>query len=154
MVNNFVLLTNSIMKTNTEIVSSFISTIWNAKVLDRIHEFISEDYLDHSFLPAVPPTRAGLKTWIENTSLAFDHHTTIESSIAKDYHVALRITFEAKHIGKWRNIEATGRSVSVKGFRFFRLREKKIIEHWALIDGESLQTALTDQYHGCEISQR
>ena len=136
---------------NKEIIRSFIECVWNGRQLDQINEFISCDYQDFSFLPAIPPTKAGLRSWIENTSAAFDHKTTIESILQEADEVAVRITFEVKHIGVWRNIAPTGRTIAIKGFRFFRLTNNKITHHWALIDGEALQTALTDQYHGCEV---
>ena len=139
-------------RSNTEIVKDFIQCVWNSGALDRIPEFIADDYHDFSFLPAVPPNRDGLTFWIENTSRAFDHTTTIESTVEEKDQVAVRISFTAKHIGPWRNLPPTSRTVTVKGFRFFQLKDRKIFRHWALIDGEALQTALTDEYHGCEIS--
>lgn len=139
------------MKSNKEIVQAFIESVWNLRQLEKIGDFVSEHYRDFSFLPSIPPTREGLKSWIENTSAAFQHKTSIESIICEGNEVAARITFEVRHIGTWRNIGPTGRTISVKGFRFFKLHSGKIIQHWALIDGEALQTALTDQYHGCEI---
>lgn len=139
------------MKSNKEIVQAYIESVWNLRQVDRIDEFVDSNYRDYSFLPAIPPTIDGLKTWIENTTLAFDHKTLIESVIEEDDQVAIRITFEVRHVGKWRNIDPTSRMVSAKGFRFFKLKDQKITHHWALIDGEALQTALTDQYHGCEI---
>jgi predicted ester cyclase len=142
------------MKTNKEIVCSFIESVWNAQQFQKINDFVSDQYRDHSFLPVVPPTRDGLKLWIQNTSVAFRHKTTIESVVEEADQVAVRITFEVAHIGTWRNIPPTGRTTSVKGFRFFRLENQKITEHWALIDGEALQTALTDTYHGCEIPSK
>lgn len=139
------------MKSNKEIVTSFIQSVWNLRQLERIDDFVSDNYRDFSFLPAIPPTRDGLRMWIENTTVAFDHHTTIESMIEEYDQVAVRISFEVRHIGTWRGIAPTGRTTSVKGFRFFKLEGGKISQHWALLDGEALQTALTDQYHGCEI---
>jgi predicted ester cyclase len=139
------------MKNNKEIVKSFIESVWNLRQLERIDDFVSGNYRDFSFLPAIPPTRDGLRTWIENTTSAFDHHTTIESMIAEGDQVAVRISFKVKHIGTKRGIDPTGRTTTIKGFRLFMLEGEKISQHWALIDGEALQTALTDQYHGCEI---
>ena len=138
-------------RSNADVVKHYIRSIWNARQLDRVDEFVADEYCDFSFLPAIPPTREGLKIWIENTSLAFDHETVIEAIVEEADHVAVRLTFTVKHIGKWRGIAPTYKTVSVKGFRFFRLRDQKIVQHWALIDGEALQTALTEQHHGCEI---
>lgn len=138
-------------KTNKEIAWTFIEFIWNARQLDQIEDFISDDYQDFSLLPAIPPTRDGLRMWIENTSIAFDHKTNIESIVEEGDVVAARISFNVTHIGVWRGIEPTGRTVSVKGFRFFRLANQKIVAHWALIDGEALQRALSDQHNGCVL---
>ena len=70
------------------------------------------------------------------------------------HRVAIRLTFEVRHIGNWRGIEASGKEVRVKGFRFFRIEHGKIAEQWALIDGESLQASLTEASHGCECLYR
>lgn len=136
---------------NKKVVHEYIQTIWNQRKIESIDRFIADDYVDHSFVPAVPPTKNGLKFWIRNISEAFEHVTTIESIVAEGDEVAIRLSFAARHIGKWRNIEATNRKVKVKGFRVFKLRESKIIAHWALLDGESLQSALTDKEHGCTL---
>lgn len=139
------------LTSNSEIVRNYIETVWNSRALDQIDKFIAVDYQDFSFLPTVPPNPNGLRFWIENTSRAFDHTTTIESIIQEHDQVAVRISFTAKHIGPWRNIHPTSRTVTVKGFRFFQLKDRMIIRHWALIDGEALQTALTGEHHGCEL---
>lgn len=137
--------------TNKQIVFDYIDTVWNKNDLSAIDRFIADDYRDYSFLPAVPPNKTGLIAWIKNTSGAFDHTTVIESAVAENELVALRISFTIKHHGLWRQIAPTGREATVKGFRFFKLRDRKIIAHWALIDGEALQNALTDQYQGCVL---
>jgi predicted SnoaL-like aldol condensation-catalyzing enzyme len=136
---------------NKKIVTDYIQTVWNGNDPASIDKFISDDYTDFSFPPGIPPTKAGLNAWIKNTSDAFDHTTVIESAVEENGEVALRISFTAKHKGKWRNIAPTGKETTVKGFRFFKLQDGKIVAHWALIDGEALQTALTDHYKGCEL---
>lgn len=136
---------------NKEIVLDYIETVWNQRKLDQLEQFVSDDYKDHSIIPAIPPNRTGLKLWIESTSKAFEHNTVVETVLQDNDDVAVRLSFQATHIGSWRGIEPSGRQATVKGFRFFKLRDGKIIAHWALLDGEALQTALTDKPHGCAI---
>ena len=141
---------NQIAK-NKKIVTDFFREIWNNQNLKAIPEYIHDDYQDHSFITGIPPTREGLSFWIKNTSAAFEHTTHIESMLADADEVATRIRFQVKHTGKWRNLEPTGKEVNIKGFRFFRLKDEKIIAHWALIDGETLESELTTEYHGCKL---
>lgn len=136
---------------NKQLVMEYIESVWNQREMAAIDRYVSDDYRDHSFLPAIPPDKTGLQNWIKGTSDAFDHTTTIESIVAENDEVAIRITFKAVHKGKWRNILPTQREAVIKGFRFFKLKAGKIVEHWALIDGEALQTALTEQHHGCML---
>jgi predicted ester cyclase len=138
---------------NKKIVEDFLETIWNERKMTEIEKFVSADYVDHSFSSGISPDINGLKTWIENTSKAFDHKSVIETIVEENDHVAVRISFHATHIGKWRNMDATNRNVVVKGFRLFHLKNELIIAHWALIDGEALEAAITDSQHACAIKR-
>jgi len=104
---------------NRQIVSDYIETVWNKLELTSIKKFLSDDYQDYSLIPGVPPDRNGLLLWIQNTSEAFDHSTIIESAVAEDDYVAVRISFKITHKGTWRNIPSTGREAIVKGIPFF-----------------------------------
>lgn len=48
---------------------------------------------------------------------------------------------------------ATGADISTVGYRYFRVADNKIIEHWALIDGNSIENQLKGSAHGCKIQQ-
>lgn len=136
---------------NKKIVTGFIEDVWNNQNLKAIPLYIHDEYYDHSFIAGIPPAKDGLVMWIKNTSAAFEHTTHIESMLAEADQVAARIRFQVKHTGKWRNLEPTGKEVMVKGFRYFRLKDEKIIAHWALIDGEKLESELTAIHQGCKL---
>lgn len=136
---------------NKQTVERFIEEVWNNKIFSVLDEILHPEYRDYSFLSSVSPTKEGLKLWIQNISAAFDHQTYVESIVGEDDHVAVRIRFSVTHIGSWRGIDATGKQATIKGFRFFTLKDGKIAEQHALIDGEALQTRLTEVYKGCEI---
>ncbi|HWI93636.1 MAG TPA: ester cyclase [Flavisolibacter sp.] len=111
---------------NKQTVERFIQEVWNNRNFDVLDEVLHPDYQDHSFLPSVPPTKEGLKFWIQNTSDAFDHKTHIESIVSEGNHVAIRIRFSVTHIGTWRGVAPTGRQANIKGFRFFTLKDGKL----------------------------
>lgn len=38
-------------------------------------------------------------------------------------------------------------------YRYYRLQDNKIIEHWALIDGNAIENQLKDAAKGCNIQE-
>ena len=138
---------------NKTLVSEFIRQVWNERKLEALDQFIHTEYHDHSFIPTLPTNKEGLLHWIGAVSASFDHQTIIVSLVAENDMVAAQILFRGKQVGKWRNIAATGKEAEVKGFRHFRIKDGKIAEHWALLDGEALQTALSHTAHGCAVVQ-
>ena len=46
------------------------------------------------------------------------------------------------HQAEWQGIPATAKQVEIRGYRAYPLEGDKIVEHWALIDGDSLERQL------------
>lgn len=140
-------------KTKQPIVSAFIQQVWNEERLENLSDFIHPDYKDYSLPPVFPPNAEGLKTWISLTGQSFEHHTIIEDQVTEGDRCIIRIKMVMKHVGPWRGIPATGREVSTAGYRFYKLKDNKIIEHRALIDGNALENQLKDASQGCKTVQ-
>jgi predicted SnoaL-like aldol condensation-catalyzing enzyme len=136
-----------------QLVSNFIETIWNQRRFDKLDEFIHPGFTDHSLPPSLPTGVEGLQQWIENTGRSFDHTTIIEDQVTEAGKSILKISMQLKHIGQWRDIPATGAEISTIGYRYFRVADNKIIEHWALIDGNSIENQLKNTAHNCKIQQ-
>lgn len=126
---------------NKNIVRRYIEEVWNKQNLGVIEEFLAENYIDHS-LPSEFKGREGVKQWVRAVSGSFDEQTIIEDQVTEGDKSILRLTMRLTHCGEWRGIPATGKQVEIKGYRTYRLEEGKIVEHWALIDGDSLERAL------------
>ncbi|WP_192821106.1 ester cyclase [Rufibacter sp. LB8] len=133
------------------LVTEFIEKIWNKSHFQLLDSFLHPDFQDHSLIPALPPDKQGLITWIQSTSTAFDHTTVIENMVSEENHVMLKLYMHLQHIGTWRNIEPTGAKIQISGFRHFQVKENKILAHWALLDGNSLENQLRDVSHGCTL---
>ena len=146
---------------NSNIATSFIEQIWNHKHFDeldskryRAYYRAHPEFKDYSLPSSMVANKEGLKKWILATDMAFKHNTVIEDQITEGHKSVVRIIMNLKHIGTWRGIEATGKELSISGFRYFKIKEGKIIEHWALIDGESIENQLKSLPHGCEIKEK
>jgi predicted SnoaL-like aldol condensation-catalyzing enzyme len=136
---------------NSKIVTRFIEQMWNNKNFSELDHFIHSEFKDHSLPSTFPSGKEGLKKWIIATGISFKHNTIIEDQITEENKSVLKIKMNLKHIGTWRGIEATDMELSTTGFRYFKIKEGKIIEHWALIDGESIENQLKSISHSCEI---
>jgi predicted ester cyclase len=138
-------------KDNKQQVAAFMDVIWNKRDFDRMTDFLHEEFVDHSLPPALPANSDGLKMWVTGTSVSFEHHSLIEEQATENGTSIIKIRMLLKHIGTWRGIEATGIDLSVVGYRCFRFCDNKIIEHWALLDGNSIENQLKQAHEGCKV---
>ncbi len=130
---------------NKTIVSDYIKKIWNEKQFDKLDQFLSEDFTDHSLPPAYPANKEGTLQWILSFGDSFEHKTFIEEIIGEGNRVVLKLQLQLKHIGVWTGIDPTQGNVHTSGYRLFKLSENKIIEHWAMIDGNRIENILREK---------
>ncbi|GAB3540990.1 ester cyclase [Spirosoma fluminis] len=137
-----------------QVAARFIEEVWNQQQYDRLGEYLHPDYVDHSLPAALPPDRIGLVKWIQATSQSFSHQTLIEDQVTEGYKTILKVKMVMTHIGVWRGVDPTGAQVSTGGYRFYRLQDGKIIEHWAEINGTVLESQLKQQAsEGCKVPE-
>ena len=138
---------------NSKIVAGFIEQIWNNRNFEKLSEFMHSDFQDHSLPPTLSPDAEGMKKWILGTGISFEHKTIIEEQVTEGDKSILKIRMEMKHIGLWRGIEATETELKTVGYRYYRLKDGKIIEHWALIDGQAIENQVKNASIGCKIAE-
>src|ERR1700712_101425 len=138
---------------NKALVTNFIEGIWNQKQFEKIDNYISTDFIDHSLPPTLPANKEGMKVWIIGTGKSFEHKTIIDDMVCEDNKVMLKIRMQMRHIGVWRDIEATHLEISTVGYRYYKLADGKILEHWALIDGNSIENQLKEASKGCKTQE-
>ena len=138
---------------NVMLVQQFIDQIWNKNEFGRLDDFLHPEFKDHSLPGPLPGNKEGLRQWITGTGISFRHNTVIEEQVTEGNKSIIKIRMNLKHIGAWRNIAATGKDLYTIGYRYFRLKDGRIIEHWALIDGQALENQIRDTAHGCKIAE-
>lgn len=135
---------------NQSLISNFIEQIWNNRNFEKLDDFIHPDYKDNSLPNTFSANKEGLKNWILATSSSFNHKTIIEDDVSEGDKIIIKIEMIMKHTGTWRDIESTGLEVTIQGYRFYKLKNSKIIESWALIDGQAIESQLKGAIYGCE----
>jgi steroid delta-isomerase-like uncharacterized protein len=122
---------------NKEIIRKYFKAIdeegktANAEILN---DFLSEDFIEHDPAPGIPPTRDGWKQLFKMFAEATPGYHVINDLIAEDDKVVAHITAYGKHVGTIFGIPATNKEFSMKGIVIWRLKNGKIIEHWAQND--------------------
>jgi predicted ester cyclase len=136
---------------NSTLVKTFIEQVWNQQSFKLLDTLLHPDYRDNSLSSPFQIGKEGTIKWILNTGLSFEHLTTIEDQVTEGDKSIVKIKMTLKHVGTWRNIEATGISLDTTGYRFFKFKDGKIIEHLALIDGQTIENQLKNASAGCVI---
>ena len=132
------------MQNSAAIVKRYIQEIWNERNFEKLNEYLHPDFVDNSLSLHYPANREGLVGWIKATGTAFEHNTTITHEVSDEESSIVRIRMDLKHIGTWRNFTATGKVLFTVGYRHFRFKDGKIVEHWALIDPNRIEKALKE----------
>lgn len=119
-----------------EAATAFIADVWNAPDgVASLDEWLAPDYRDHAY----DGDRQGLAKAIGEVRRAFpDARFEVEDVLASGNEAALRLKLRGTHSGSFRDLEATGREVEVKVFRWLRFDDHRVAEHWALLDTASL----------------
>ncbi|QMU27661.1 ester cyclase [Adhaeribacter radiodurans] len=135
------------------LISGFIEQIWNNRNFQKMDEFLHPNFKDYSLPATLPANQEGSQKWILGTGISFEHQTIIEDLVTEGEKGIVKIKMKLKHIGVWRQIEPTGMEIEAAGYRFFLMKDGKIIEHAALIDGQAIENQLKKAAQGCKIAQ-
>jgi len=127
---------------NTAIVRRLVKEAQEGGNLAVVDELIADDFVDHSPLPGLPPTRDGVRILFGGMKAAFpDLRVKIHEQIADDERVVTRKTFSGTHDGPFMGVPATGKPVSFDAIDILTIRGGLIREHRVVVD----QLALLQQ---------
>lgn len=128
-------------ETNKTIVRRY-REIYNNNRLDRLREVLAPDFTPHNLMPGLPPGLEGIQQVHQATLAMFpDLQVITEDLIAEGDQVVERWTQTMTHTGApffIGNLPASGQAVRTTGCSIYRLREGKIVEHWAEMDFTSV----------------
>lgn len=71
-----------------------------------------------------------------------DKHTEIHTAVADDDVVGCHCTVTATHTGRYLDLEPTGKRVVVYEMMFNRVRDGRVVETWAMTDGDGFYEQL------------
>jgi steroid delta-isomerase-like uncharacterized protein len=112
-----------------------VEALFNRGELDRVEEFVTEDFVNHEAWPGEDPGFEGFRLRLRRLHDAIsDLHMEVHEVVAGDDLVAYRATLSGTHTGELLGIPATGRAFSAQHMHMLRLRGGRSCEHWATRD--------------------
>jgi steroid delta-isomerase-like uncharacterized protein len=123
------------LQQNKSIVRRLIDETQNQANFAALDELLADDFVDHSPLPGLPPTREGVRMLFGALRAAFpDLRVAISEQIAEDERVVTRKTFNGTHGGAFLGFEPTGNPVTFEVIDILTIRGKRITEHRVVFD--------------------
>ena len=130
--------------TNKDLVRRLVDEAQCNGNLVAVDELLSDDFVDHSPFPGVPPTRDGVKMLFGYLRSAFpDLRVRIDEQVAEGEKVVTRKTFEGTQQGEFLGVAPTGRPISFEVIDILTIRDGRIAEHRVVFDQLALQLQLT-----------
>lgn len=112
-----------------------VEALFNRRELDRVEEFVTEDFVNHEAWEGEDPGYEGFRLRLSRLHDAFpDLHMQVHEVMADGDLVAYRATLTGTHDGTLFGMEPTGKSFQVEHMHMLRVRDGKASEHWAARD--------------------
>jgi steroid delta-isomerase-like uncharacterized protein len=124
------------MDANKTIVKRVVEEILNKGDMSAFDELFADDYVMHNMpVPDIPGNKEGFRKIVLATRQAFpDVNVHIDDIVAEGEFAVFHDRVEATSKGDFMGVPPNGKRVQWTEIHFFKIRDGKIIEHWANFD--------------------
>jgi predicted ester cyclase len=119
--------------TTTELAFAVLDAM-NSRQLDRIHDLVTDDFVDHGSPVPMPPGPDGYIATLTFVTEVLQIAIDVEEVVASGDTVAIRAIARGVHNVAPSGIEATGRPYAMQTAHFYRSRGGRLCEHWGVRD--------------------
>jgi predicted ester cyclase len=120
-----------------KVIVQQVEQAWNTGDLDVLDNLFAPNFIAHNAIPGMPPGLEGAKMAHMGSVQALpDRRTTIEDMFAEREYVVARVRMTGTNQGgfPWLSIPANGNKVDIQWTSIYRLADRKIVEHSAVMD--------------------
>ena len=121
------------MHTSRQLVADLMDAM-NTRQLDRIHDLVTDDFVDHGSPVPLPPGPDGYIAILTFVASVLQIRYEVHDVICDGDMVAIRATAHGLNAVSPQGIAPTGRPFAMKTAHFFRSRDGKLCEHWGVRD--------------------
>ncbi|QJB36662.1 ester cyclase [Chitinophaga oryzae] len=124
---------------NKEICQRFFSELHDKGNFNIIEELVDPNVISHDPFPGQPSGSEGVRSTMTIFRNAFPDLKLIHNDmIAEGDKVMIKFTATGTHKGEFMNIPPTGNKIAYEEVVILRLKDGKIVEHWAVADAMTL----------------
>lgn len=122
------------MNNSTQALAAEVFDAMNTGRLEKIHDLVTDDFIDHGSPVPLPPGPDGYIAILTFVTSVLQVRYEVDDIVAADDKVAIRATAHGVNAVAPRGIEPTGRPFAMKTAHFFRSRDGRLCEHWGIRD--------------------
>jgi steroid delta-isomerase-like uncharacterized protein len=125
----------SMSEENKAVIRQLYEEVWNQHNPEAADEFVAPDVFTRDMVPEHQHGIDGYKHLVRWMHTAIpDLRYDTEEIIAEGDKVVTLVTFSGTHTGPLRDLDPSGRPVSVEQTHWFRLANGKVAETWSVRD--------------------
>lgn len=123
------------IEANKRVAQRVADEIFNQGNLDAVDVLFSADYVEHSPMPGLPPTRESVKQIMATIRAAFpDLRYTTEDHIAEGDKVVSCMRAYGTHLGMFQGIAPTAKQATWQEIHVARIADGQVVEHWSSVN--------------------
>ncbi len=132
------------MNDNKHVVASFVEELWNERNLEFADSIFDRDCQTHQLqsgapVVAAPRGPAAIKAHVSDWLSAFpDLKVSVEQMFADGDRVISQLAMDGTQTGQWLGIPPTRKRINIRMITIHRIRNRKIIEDWVLVESLGL----------------
>jgi predicted ester cyclase len=126
------------LEENKDLIRRYVQAIDDNQSSDWsvLDDYIAEDFVAHTApLPGVSLDREGMKQAAEMFRVGTPGRHEIVMQVAEGDLVVSHVLGQGVHTGELFGVPATNNEVETEGIAIHRVRDGKIVEYWAVVDG-------------------
>jgi steroid delta-isomerase-like uncharacterized protein len=132
-----------IREQNKQICKRFFDELHDKGNFDIIDELVDPHVVSHDPFPGQPEGSEGVRHTMKIFRTAFpDLRLVHNDMIAEGDKVMIKFTVTGTHKSEFMQIPATGNKIAYEEVVILRLKNGKIVEHWAVADAMALMQQL------------
>jgi steroid delta-isomerase-like uncharacterized protein len=128
---------------NKALVQKFYDDVVNGGKLDKLNDYIAEDFVEHEMMPGMAEGREGCRQFFSMIRTAFpDIKFKVEFMVAEGDKVVAYVTMSGTQKGEFMGMPAGGKSFSTPTVDIIRIADGKAVEHWGATDSMAMMQQL------------
>lgn len=125
-------------------VRRFYDEVLGQGKVELIDQFTTPNFVEHEEFPGIPPTREGVKQFVQQWRSAFpDARAVIDLLVIEGNDAAIYSTWSGTHEAEFMGMPATGKRFSIAGADFVRFSDDGLVtDHWGVTDTAAMMEQL------------